>query len=262
MQHLRGKVALVTSQSERTRQAGIFVSLFVVGMLVFFVGGYWAGIPYWSRTGAKIALPCLLLLATVTCSRTGSSSQWRHVWLAFFAASFAFLVAWWVSSPLMKLFGFTTISVPGIALMKLFDAIPIVVTVVLVARLGGLKPADLYLQTGKLKAWLIVGLLSFAAFAVLFLVQARDQDMPAVRLLAYAPWTLLFVFSNAFMEELHFRIKQTIFIEPANGRKRFAQLCHPQIDIDEIDRLHAYVFQYLTNRQSVSATEHQYFARC
>jgi len=205
MQHLQGKPALVTNQSERTRQAGIFVSLFVVGMLVFFVGGYWAGIPYWSRTGAKIALPCLLLLATVTCSRTGSSSQWRHVWLAFFAASFAFLVAWWVSSPLMKLFGFTTNSVPGIALLKLFDAIPIVVTVILVARLGGLKPADLYLQTGKLKVWLIVGLLSFAAFAVLFLVQARDQDMPAVRLLAYAPWTLLFVFSNAFMEELHFR---------------------------------------------------------
>jgi len=105
----------------------------------------------------------------------------------------------------MKLFGFTTNSVPGIALLKFFDAIPIVVTVILVARLGGLKPADLYLQTGKLKVWLIVGLLSFAAFAVLFLVQARDQDMPAVRLLAYAPWTLLFVFSNAFMEELHFR---------------------------------------------------------
>jgi membrane protease YdiL (CAAX protease family) len=89
--------------------------------------------------------------------------------------------------------------------MKLLDAIPIVVTVILVARLGGVKPAELYLQTGKLKAWLIVGLVSFAAFTVLFLLQAHDQNLSANRLLAYAPWTLLFVFSNAFMEELHFR---------------------------------------------------------
>jgi len=205
MQRLQEQVVIVTNHRERLRQASFFASLFVVGMLVFFVGGYWAGIPYWSRTVAKIALPCLLLLATVTRSRTESSSRWRHVWLAFFAASFAFLVAWWVSSPLMKLFGFTTNSVSGIAMMKLFDAIPIVATVILVARMGGLKSADLYLQTGKLKVWLIVGLLAFAAFAVVFLVQARDQGMSAVHLLAYAPWILLFVFANAFMEELHFR---------------------------------------------------------
>ena len=187
------------------KKASVFVSLFVVGMLVFFVGGYWAGIPYWCRTVAKIALPCLLLVATIVCSRTESLNQWRPVSLAFFAASFAFLVAWWVSDPLMKLFGFTTDSVPGIAFMKLFDAIPIVVTVILIARLGGLKPSDLYLQPGKLKAWLIVGVVAFAAFTVLFLLQVKDQNLPANLLLAYAPWTLLFVFSNAFMEELHFR---------------------------------------------------------
>jgi membrane protease YdiL (CAAX protease family) len=105
----------------------------------------------------------------------------------------------------MRLFGLTTDSVPGIAFMKLFDALPIVVTAILVARLGGLRLADLYLKNGKVKAWLVVGLVSFAAFAVLFLVQARDQDIPADRLFAYAPWILLFVFSNAFMEELHFR---------------------------------------------------------
>lgn len=187
------------------KRVGTFLSLFVVGMLVFFVGGYWAGIPDGSRTGAKIALPCLLLLATIACGRRRSLSPWRHVSLAFFAASFSFLVAWWVSSPLMKLFGFTTNSIPGIALMKLLDAIPIVVAVILVARLGGLRPADLYLRTGKLRAWLIIGLVSFAAFAALFLLQARDQNLPADRLLAHAPWILLFVFANAFMEELHFR---------------------------------------------------------
>ena len=47
--------------------------------------------------------------------------------------------------------------------------------------------------------------ISFAAFAALFLLQAGDQNLPADRLFAYAPWILLFVFCNAFMEELHFR---------------------------------------------------------
>jgi len=204
------------------KKASVFVSLFVVGMLVFFVGGYWAGIPSWSRTVVKIALPCVLLVATLACSRTESLGQWRPVALALFAASCAFLVAWWVSDPLMKLWGFTADSVSGVAIAKLLDAIPIVVTVILVARLGGVKPADLYLKTGKRKAWLIVGLVSFAAFTLLFLLQAHDQNLSANRLLAYAPWTLLFVFSNAFMEELHFRglllkpFEQLLGRHPAN----------------------------------------------
>lgn len=79
------------------------------------------------------------------------------------------------------------------------------ITAILVARVGGLRPADLYLRRGKVKAWLIIGLVTFAVFTALFLVQAGDQDIGADRLFEYAPWTLLFVFVNAFMEELHFR---------------------------------------------------------
>lgn len=187
------------------KRAGIFAALFLVGMLVYFVGGYWAGIPHGLRTAAKVTLPCLLLLAAFACGRSESLRHWRPVWFAFFAASSAFLVAWWVSDPLMKLFGLTTDSVPGIAFMKLFDALPIVATIVVVARFGGLRPADLFLKKGRVKAWLIVGIAAFAAFGVLFLQQASEQGVSADRLLAYAPWILLFAFTNAFMEELHFR---------------------------------------------------------
>ena len=187
------------------KRAGAFALLFVVGMLVYFVAGYWAGIPHGARTVAKIAMPCLLLVATVVCARSPALSHWRDVWLAFFAASVAFLVAWWVSEPLMRLFGLATDSVPGIAFMKLFDALPIVVTVMLVSRLGGLTLADLYLTRGRVRAWLAVGSASFAVFATLFLLQANEQNLPVGRLAAYAPWILLFVLANGFMEELHFR---------------------------------------------------------
>ena len=81
----------------------------------------------------------------------------------------------------------------------------VVIPVIVVAQLGGLSPASLYLRRGKLRAWLIVGLVTFAVFAGIFLLQTSDQGLTARQLLVLAPWALVFVFANAFMEELHFR---------------------------------------------------------
>ncbi len=187
------------------KRAWSFLLIFVVGMLVYFVGGYWVGMSYGFRTGVKIALPIVLLVATLACRQHESLKEWYRVTLGFLAASCGFLASWFISGPLLRAVGSSTDSVSGIAFAKLFDALPIVVVGLLVARLGGLTPGELYLQKGKVKAWLIVGLLTFAGFASFFLLQANDQGIGVQRLLAYAPWTLVFVFSNAFMEEFHFR---------------------------------------------------------
>jgi membrane protease YdiL (CAAX protease family) len=187
------------------KRFGLFLILFLIGMLVFFVGGYWTGIQGWHRTAVKIVLPVLLLVATFASGRVQRFRKWRNASLGFLAASTAFLVSHWVSGPLLGLTGMTTDSVAGLAFAKLFDALPIVVTVLVVARLGGLRPADLFIRKGRVKAWLIVGLVSFAAFTVLFLLQASGEGIAPDMLIAYAPWALLFVFANGFMEELHFR---------------------------------------------------------
>ena len=187
------------------KRVGSFLILFLIGMLVFFVGGYWTGIQGWQRTAVKIVIPALLLLGTIAAGRSKSLRKWRTIFLGFLAASTAFLVSHLVSGWLLGLTGMSTESVPGIAFAKLFDALPIVITILAVARLGGLKPTDLYIRRGRMKAWLIVGLVSFVAFAILFLFQASGEGIGAERLIAFAPWTLIFVFANAFMEELHFR---------------------------------------------------------
>ena len=187
------------------RRLGLFLVLFIIGMLVFFVGGYWTGIQGWQRTAVKIALPLLLLIATAVAGRFENLRKWRNILLGFLAASAAFLVSHWTAGPLLGLTGMSTESVAGLAFAKLSDALPIVVTLLVVARLGGSSPADLFVRKGRVKAWLIVGLVSFAAFTVIFLLQAQGSGIGAERLIAYAPWTLLFVFANAFMEELHFR---------------------------------------------------------
>lgn len=187
------------------KRLGFFLVLFLIGMLVFFVGGYWTGIQGWQRTAFKIALPFLLLISTLASGRSERLREWRGVFLGFLAASTAFLVSHFVSGPLLGLTGMSIDSVPGLAYAKLFDAIPIVVTVLVVARLGGSRPADLFIRKGRVKAWLIVGLVTFAVFTFLFMLQAGGEGIGAERLIAYAPWTLIFIFANAFMEELHFR---------------------------------------------------------
>ena len=42
-------------------KAGIFVSLVVLARVVFTVGGYWAGLPNWSRTVIKASCPASCL---------------------------------------------------------------------------------------------------------------------------------------------------------------------------------------------------------
>ena len=77
------------------RKAGIFVSLVVLARVVFTVGGYWAGLPNWSRTVIKSILPCLLLVAGLVCRGSEAGGQWRCVFLALFTASSACWIHPW-----------------------------------------------------------------------------------------------------------------------------------------------------------------------
>ncbi len=187
------------------RRTARFVVLVSAGLLVFFVGGYWAGISSEIRTAVKVANPVLFLAAALWCRRNESLRPWRNAFIGFFAASCGFLAAWWLSGPLARLVGATADSVSGIALLKFADALPIILTVIAVARAGGMSFTDLGLGKGKPKIWLPVGLATFAAFAVVFGLQVMELGIDGPTLAAYVPWTLLFVGANALMEEVHFR---------------------------------------------------------
>jgi len=187
------------------KKAVWFLLLFAGGMLIYFVGGYWTGLPAGLRLAVKIGVTGVLLACTLILRRHEAWRPWYRVSLAFLAASGGLLAGWLASDPLLRLTGLAVDSVQGVAVAKCTDALPIVVVAFLIARWGGLTRRDMYLQRGKLWVWLTVGLISFAGFTVFFLVQARDQNIGTDRLLALAPWTLLFIFANAFMEEFHFR---------------------------------------------------------
>jgi hypothetical protein len=58
---------------------------------------------------------------------------------------------------------------------------------------------------GRLMLGLSVGLITAAALLVLFMLQPAVRALGTARLMSLAPWMLLFVAANAFMEELLFR---------------------------------------------------------
>jgi len=187
------------------KRCTLFLLVLSAGLLVYFVGGYWAAIPSLPRTAVKAGLTAILLLVTIALHRRKSLERWRNLSAALLAASSGFLVSWVLADRVLSAWGVATNSVRGVALTKFVESTLIVIPVLVVARLGGLTWSDLFVRRGRAKAWLIVGFSTFFACALLFILQARGEGHPAKQLLAWAPWTLLFALSNGFMEELHFR---------------------------------------------------------
>lgn len=182
-----------------------FFCLLFLGLVVYFLGGYWTGPSRPVISIIRSAVPVLLFALVLIVRRVEALRRWRPALAALFAASCGFLVAWWLAGPLLGLIGVAADTVRGIAVAKLVDTVLIVLPVLLVARLSGMGRHDLFLGRGRARAWLATGLVFFVAFAAIFLMQAFGEGMSASQLAALAPWTMLFVFSNAFLEELHFR---------------------------------------------------------
>jgi len=187
------------------RKTALFLVLLLAGFLVYFVGGYLTTIPHAVRLSVKTAIPFGLLAVHVACRRPGAWSEWSGVTLGLLAASVGFLVAALGAPPINRALGIGTESVSGIALLKFVESALIVVPALVVARIGGMSFDAMYLRRGRLRLGLIVGVSTFVIFAALFVLQSLDQGMDTEKILRWTPWVLLFCFSNAFMEELHFR---------------------------------------------------------
>ena len=105
----------------------------------------------------------------------------------------------------------------AIALDKLEQALPIVLSIILLTRLAGEDLGAIFLKRGNLRQGLTFGLLSFGVFAAIFTaIVVLQADAPATTgltatgvklstIAAAIPWILVFIFANSLMEELWFR---------------------------------------------------------
>lgn len=103
-------------------------------------------------------------------------------------------------------------SAKGIALAKLSDSFFICLVLISSFLIGGYKLKDIYLTKGKFSLGLIIGFFIFILMGYLA-INNPEQPIESGFLSKNILWILLFIFSNAFMEELLFR---GIFLKQLN----------------------------------------------
>jgi membrane protease YdiL (CAAX protease family) len=187
----------------RAKRFGLFL-LFLAGTSLIFIFGN----PYWSllRTNQNPDYNALLavffLAVTLLVYRHERSRTYWHLAFAFFAAAFA---NWVLGLDLIRFPGDAADTVAGATWDKLSQFIKVVVPLLLLVTLGGFGLDSVYLQRGKVKAWVALGLGSLIAFTVLGLVVGASRGKSWNAMLAALPLWLVFSLLNATMEELWFR---------------------------------------------------------
>jgi uncharacterized protein len=185
---------------------GLFALLTTCGFLVFALTMTFAPVlPMWGNYAARIGLLVLFAALWWVARDWHPLSRFRPVLFAYFTAVLSLSLGFFFADPGLKLFGLTTQTPIGIAVAKFLQASLIVIGILAVARLCGEDLASLYIRRGRLILGLSVGLITAAACLVLTLLQPAVRALGPARLMSLCPWVLLFVASNAFMEELLFR---------------------------------------------------------
>jgi hypothetical protein len=190
----------------------LFLLFLAAGLLIFVVFSHFRPLlpTRDDRTFRLILVLGLLALALLTRFIPRLAKYWR-IPFAFFIAALVTAMDLYLPSRAWLL---NTLKVPlqtpaGIALDKLDSSLIISLGVIVLTLASGGRLSDLYLKKGNLKRGLLIGAVAFiicAAGAMPFsegFFGARDLSLG--RVLPWTPWILVFVFGNAFNEELLFR---------------------------------------------------------
>jgi len=201
-----------------------FLLILGLGFLVFFIGGYW-NLPSASiKLFMRLFISVFIFGVSLNLHRLKPKSENWRLFFAFFCAAFAFFIASLFDSPLQKLISADTTSLPGIAKLKLVDAFLIIIPILIVTRIAKFPWKDLYLTGGRPGQSLLLGGLGFIIFAVVFFFQIKGNPGVFGQTSSWLPWVLIFVFTNAAMEEIHFR---GLLLKPATNflGKPLANFC-------------------------------------
>ncbi|MBR0576011.1 CPBP family intramembrane metalloprotease [Proteiniclasticum sp. BAD-10] len=158
----------------------------------------------------RLALLLLLFLGRCMGGKITGMEKYRGLLYAFFTASAAMAVDYLLPTGpwLLRRLAIPLTSPWGLALDKLDSTLLLTAMILLLTRLSGKHPRDLYLRKGNLRQGLLLGFLLFALCTLGALPMASlfgAKNLSFARILPWIPSMLLFVLANAFNEELLFR---------------------------------------------------------
>lgn len=179
------------------------VLLYLGGVAVFVLGSpYFRIFPTNWNTSYYLALTVSFLLLTLVFKRVSALTRFSSAVYALFIAASALL---FLKSGVLDIPRSDANPMKFLALDKFSQFLHIVTAIIVLTLIAGDNLKSIFIQKGNLKYGLTFGLISFAGFSVLgVILQWGSRDI-FLKIPAALPWLLLFVFSNATMEELWLR---------------------------------------------------------
>ncbi len=137
------------------------------------------------------------------------SRRFIAYWPAFcsyIVASVSLLLMWLLDDFPRRWLGFDPKEPSGRAVIKVTDAVIMLLTVVVLGKLLRIDFDSVYLRKGtRPRLALAIGFAGFALMAVFAVVEAHGMGITDQRILGWLPWILSFVLANGVFEELIFR---------------------------------------------------------
>ena len=200
------------------------IELFSLVVIFLLVGGligataYVAYLPAQVRVTLRVLMPVITLAGWLISARVKRLQKVQGLASGFFAVSLGLLLALFFGDLPLKWLELTPTTIKGIAVAKFSESLPIILMILIIHFALGGKAGGLFLKAGRLK----VGLISTAVGVVILLgiasLQALGLGLTWARIAPDLPWILIFIFSNAFLEELWFRSLFLKKLEPLTGQ--------------------------------------------
>jgi uncharacterized protein len=183
----------------------LFVALLVCGVSLPALSGLlifpFSQVPSKLNLAYALTLAIIFLLAAVFLHRSKSLKSYWQILFAFFIASLAIFLDFLINFP--------SNTMNGLVLDMAVSTAIIVSTIIILTRVSGNSFGSIFLNKGRIKLGLIIGLAGFFFFALTSIPAAQylfqGQNLTLERVLSWMPWILPIVLLNGVREELLYR---------------------------------------------------------
>ena len=188
---------------------GLIILFLISGLLIFFFGSsYFSLFPTNQSDAYRFAITVVFLASALLLRRSASLRKYWLVAYAFFIAALAQFLASSLATFREWIFGNFQIAsntTPDLIAGKLFEAVVVITTIILLTKVAGGSLGSIYLQKGNLKVGLFVGACMLVNNLSIGLIMGINGGATPEALITILPWALTYSLANALMEELWFR---------------------------------------------------------
>jgi membrane protease YdiL (CAAX protease family) len=209
MQETKEPIEQTVPSARPIVRIGLFILFLVFGLAVLLFGSnYYNRFP---TSGNLIYSSCLcaaFLVSAILFKRSEKLARYWQIAYAFFVASAVNLVSTLFAgfqSRVLSFFGIFGETNQYMAFSKLYEAVLVIVPIILLTKIAGFDLGSLLIKKGNLKLGLGIGLLIFFNFVTSVLMFFSTSYSSPAKLGNALLWGFVFSICNSFLEELWFR---------------------------------------------------------